>query len=238
MDLYYMVENIKIPTGFNKCNYNYKKLDYPYNLVLDIKDDKELFKNIPNDINESLNYILSTLLDKEKRYLLFRYKDKMTYSSIAKIEECSVDWVRHVVCRGLRNLRHPNKYAFIKYGICNYINNIKKEYYEAGFYNGLKINVNNYCNRVGIKDPKEIIHCYTPLNCSIYELELSSRSTNALLRSGIKTLKDLISLTESELYKIRFLGRNSLEEIINKLKSLNLTLKIEGVDAYNEIDGN
>ena len=63
------------------------------------------------------------------------------------------------------------------------------------------------------------------LEMSIEELEFSVRSYNCLKRAGINTVEDLIDRTEEDMMKVRNLGRKSLEEVLNKLVELNLTLK-------------
>jgi len=63
------------------------------------------------------------------------------------------------------------------------------------------------------------------LDMSIAELELSVRSTNCLKRANIMTVGDLTCKTLKELSKVRNLGSKSLEEIVQKIESLGLTLK-------------
>ena len=63
------------------------------------------------------------------------------------------------------------------------------------------------------------------LEMTIEELELSVRSFNCLKRAGIDTVEDLIERTEEDMMKVRNLGRKSLEEVIQKLNSLGLSLK-------------
>ena len=65
------------------------------------------------------------------------------------------------------------------------------------------------------------------LDMTIEELDLSVRSHNCLKRAGINTVEDLINRTEEDMMKVRNLGRKSLEEVINKLYALNLSLKKE-----------
>ncbi|MBO4847386.1 MAG: DNA-directed RNA polymerase subunit alpha [Lachnospiraceae bacterium] len=68
-------------------------------------------------------------------------------------------------------------------------------------------------------DKKDVI-----LDMSIDELELSVRSFNCLKRAGINTVKELTNKTPDEMMKVRNLGRKSLEEVLAKLKELNLQL--------------
>lgn len=60
------------------------------------------------------------------------------------------------------------------------------------------------------------------LDRSIEELELSVRSFNCLEAAGIKTIRDLVQKSESEMLKYRNFGRKSLSEIKNILKEMNL----------------
>ena len=62
------------------------------------------------------------------------------------------------------------------------------------------------------------------LSMTIEELDLSVRSFNCLKRANINTVGDLISKTEEEMIKVRNLGRKSLEEVINKLAMMGLSL--------------
>lgn len=60
------------------------------------------------------------------------------------------------------------------------------------------------------------------LEMPIEELELSVRSYNCLKRAGITTVQDLASKSEADMMKVRNLGKKSLDEVINKLHSLDL----------------
>ena len=60
------------------------------------------------------------------------------------------------------------------------------------------------------------------LEMSIEDLELSVRSFNCLKRAGIATVEDLVNKTETDMMKVRNLGKKSLDEVTNKLHSLEL----------------
>ena len=62
------------------------------------------------------------------------------------------------------------------------------------------------------------------LELTIEELDLSVRSFNCLKRANISTVEDLISKTEDDMMRVRNLGRKSLEEVINKLEMMGLSL--------------
>ena len=63
------------------------------------------------------------------------------------------------------------------------------------------------------------------LEMTVEELDLSVRSYNCLKRAGINTVEDLINRTEEDMMKVRNLGRKSLEEVVQKLNALGLSLK-------------
>ena len=65
------------------------------------------------------------------------------------------------------------------------------------------------------------------LEMTIEDLDMSVRSFNCLKRAGIDTVEDLINRTEEDMFKVRNLGKKSLEEVIQKLHSLGLDLKHE-----------
>ncbi len=67
------------------------------------------------------------------------------------------------------------------------------------------------------EDKKEKI-----LEKSIEELELSVRSFNCLKRAGISTVEDLAKKTQSDMMKVRNLGKKSLDEVVAKLHALGL----------------
>ena len=63
------------------------------------------------------------------------------------------------------------------------------------------------------------------LKSDIDELDLSVRAYNSLRRAGINTIGELLNKTKEDMFKVRNLGRKSIEEVITKLKELGLCLK-------------
>jgi len=57
--------------------------------------------------------------------------------------------------------------------------------------------------------------------------DLSVRAFNCLKRAGVNTVNDLINKSPEEMMKVRNLGRKSLEEVINKLAMMGLSLASE-----------
>ncbi len=65
------------------------------------------------------------------------------------------------------------------------------------------------------------------LEMSVEELELSVRSFNCLKRANINTVEELTKKTEEDMMKVRNLGRKSLEEVLEKLQQLGLSLNTQ-----------
>ena len=63
------------------------------------------------------------------------------------------------------------------------------------------------------------------LQTTIEDMDLSVRSYNCLKRANIHTIEDLTKKSEDDMLKVRNLGRKSLDEVIQKLESLGLSLK-------------
>ncbi|WP_066640434.1 DNA-directed RNA polymerase subunit alpha [Desulfolucanica intricata] len=63
------------------------------------------------------------------------------------------------------------------------------------------------------------------LEMTIEELDLSVRSYNCLKRAGINSVEELIQRNEEDMMKVRNLGKKSLEEVIQKLNELGLSLR-------------
>ena len=60
------------------------------------------------------------------------------------------------------------------------------------------------------------------LEMPIEDLELSVRSYNCLKRASISTVEDLISRSQTDMMKVRNLGKKSFDEVTEKLHSLGL----------------
>lgn len=63
------------------------------------------------------------------------------------------------------------------------------------------------------------------LETSIDDLDFSVRAYNCLKRANIHTLQDLVNKDESEIMKIRNLGKKSLKEVLDKIKEMGLDLR-------------
>lgn len=91
----------------------------------------------------------------------------------------------------------------------------------------LFIDLSDRAREAGIMVEKEETLKEKVLEMTIEEIDLSVRSFNCLKRAGINTIEDLTNRTEEDMMKVRNLGKKSLEEVIQKLEGLGLSLRTE-----------
>ena len=60
------------------------------------------------------------------------------------------------------------------------------------------------------------------LNTSIEDLNLTARTANALINNDIRTVQDLVTLTEQDLRELKGFGSKALDEVKDKLAELEL----------------
>lgn len=66
-----------------------------------------------------------------------------------------------------------------------------------------------------VDDPDELL---TPIE----DLNLTARTTNALVNNGIRNVHDLVNLTEQDLRELKGFGSKALDEVKDKIAELNL----------------
>lgn len=177
-------------------------LTYPDNLLYDLFDRDWEYPR-PADFDGSLEYVLHTLTERERRILGFRYKEGLTYEEIGKRECVTRERIRQINVRFLRKLRHPGRLGYLKYGVSGVISR-KTESARAAAIDSLQ--------KPDITD------------MTLEELELSVRSYNCLKRAGIDTLHEIAEMTFDELCHVRNLGKKSIDEICAALTKYGIKL--------------
>ena len=81
--------------------------------------------------------------------------------------------------------------------------------------------------RLNTKEIKLKAKILNYLETSIEDLDFSVRAYNCLKRAGIHTLQDLVNKSESDMMKIRNLGKKSLKEVLDKIRDMGLVLRDE-----------
>ncbi len=85
--------------------------------------------------------------------------------------------------------------------------------------------LNAIANVSGVLAEKKEDTITKTLETPIEEIEFSVRAYNCLKRANINTVQDLISKKETEVTKIRNLGKKSLKEVIDKVEEMGLSFR-------------
>ena len=89
----------------------------------------------------------------------------------------------------------------------------------------LFVDLSEIAQNMSIMSQKELSEKDRMLEAPIEDLEFSVRSYNCLKRAGLHTVGDIIEKTEHDMMKVRNLGKKSLDEVVNKIKTLGLEFK-------------
>lgn len=179
-------------------------LPYPDNLLYDIFGGEWEFPR-PGDFDGSLEYVLHTLTERERRVLDFRYKDGLTFEEIGKRECVTRERIRQIHAKSLRKLRHPDRLNYLKHGVSGVIARKTENAREAAL--------------ASLPKPDK------PEDIPLEELGLSVRSYNCLKRAGMNTLHDVAEMTFDELCNVRNLGKRSIDEICAALTKYGIRLR-------------
>ena len=85
--------------------------------------------------------------------------------------------------------------------------------------------VNAISDFSGLMQEKKVDTITKTLETPIEEVEFSVRAYNCLKRAGIHTLQDLVNKSETDMMKIRNLGKKSLKEVLDKIRDMGLVLR-------------
>ena len=89
----------------------------------------------------------------------------------------------------------------------------------------LFVDLIDYMGDVNILIDRNVDEPVKVMEMSIEDMDLSVRSYNCLKRANINTIEDLTRKSKDDMLKVRNLGLKSLEEVINKLESMGLSLR-------------
>lgn len=202
--------------------------EYPVNLIKALDFDLE---EVIDHFEERLQKLIDKgiLTDREEKVIFGIYKENKTLLETGKMFGVTRERVRQIQWKALRKLKYRRNYFEVgeyaykeelaKKDYLSYLEEKRKEW----DYESAKAYIEAYEQQLSEEQRKA-------LERDLEDLDLSTRSYNCLRRANIRTIKELISKTEDELFKIRNMGRKSAKEIIDKLDSLGL--KLTDTDYY------
>lgn len=215
------------------------ELTYPVNLLHAAGipcEDADVDEEMRKHLREALN----TLPDDEAKVLLFRFKEKKTLQEAGDDMGLSRERVRQLMKKAVRRLSRPEQRKAIVCGrtFLSELDREKKAASEAlASYVKAKADYTRKTAWIlektkqldaaveALSDGDDVYESI--LDTKIVDLGLSARATNCLTRSGIPTLRELVTKSDADLLRVRNLGRHSYEEIVAKLEELGLRIKPE-----------
>ena len=236
---------IKIPASSDKdFRLEDELLSWHERLYLDVFPDRN-YTNIPPNIEEVIDYLLSEdnqfLTEREIKVLLGLYRDGGNLQTVGKRYGVTRERIRQISEKGIRKLRNPKALRIFEYGIVSIeaMDRIRHQRMasaiaeaELNDYSRIEYDIKN-ADPQRLHELRNLIdERYNSLsngyrNVDIYDLELSIRATNVLKRNGINTLCDLSKLNKGQLFKMRNMGRKTMDEILEKLRDYGIELEDE-----------
>ena len=201
------------------------KEGYPQNLLLSIKitaaNEIVLPQEITPDIQAGIEYSLSTLDERERGVIRFRFVDRKKYDEIGKELEISSGRVRQIEMKAFRKLREPRRWNYILYGVEGNLKRRSTQEYQKGY--NLGYNTAYKAAEIQQSEPPSAPICTDDIReLPIEALHLSSRSYSCLVRTGYNTVGDILNIDELDICRIRNFGRISSDEVARKLKEIGI----------------
>lgn len=180
----------------------YKNLPWPRNLWSTVFRREIPEEEIPRDWECVLNQVLNSQKNEKRAEIIYQYfREKKTLKEIGKVYGTGQETIRQLAEKALREIRHPSRKTFMTDG-----------------YDGK--------TAPSVKQDEIILLKPNDENL-IDSLSLSVRSWNCLKRAGINTIDHLTEFTETDLSKLRNMGKRSILEIKECLAARGLSLKEE-----------
>lgn len=208
------------------------EVPYPYNLVDAIcKEHVDAVFTI--DQCNGLEEVLKTLTEREQDVLDKRYRNYMSLGAVGKEYGLTLERIRQIEAKALRKLRHPSRMKFIRLGLTGLERYSELRMLEEEIEEKRKIcvqlddEIKELKRRV--ESVKECVNDCFELQeqeeelsydkIGIEELDFSVRTYCCLRRSDVDTVGKLIKLAadQDKLFRIRNLGRKSVQEIYDRL---------------------
>lgn len=192
---------------------------YPRNLLLAVKGrtDLRLPVKITRDIDNGIQYAISTLERGEQALLRLRYRDGVPQAAAGDMLGVSREQVGQMETRALKKLRIPSRWNYLQYGIAGCLKKTEADEYRKGFLMGYQEGydrgVEDVRNGVGERRAADEV-----LDLPIETLQLSVHPYNCLNRMGYRRIRDVVGLEENSIYVIRSLGEKSAREIAQALQ--------------------
>lgn len=159
----------------------------------------------PLDLDETIDYAISTLDKRCRDLILCRYEKNMTLEQCGKSNGVSKERARQIINKALCTLQYSDDFGIDYFINGKYVSDAKAK----------------EIMRSKAKSLRDAITSYRDVPISY--LKLSTRANNVIRRAGLNSVGQVFEYTQMDpgrLYVRRNCGVKTIEEIINRLKSL------------------
>lgn len=178
-----------------------QKRPYPEALFSDVFQDNSF--EIPEGFEEAIQYCLLTLNPREANVLTLFYKNGLTLREIGEIYDAYSYTIGKIKNNALKKLRESECCDILKYG--------EKRFQE--------MQEEEKKTRLSSAISSSLVDINTLL---LSDLGLSAKVINTLNFFGIKSVADFMEKKPKEFIRMRGIGTKYIQEIITKLKILNI----------------
>ena len=206
---------------------------YPYNLIplingeddeSDIRaweEDNKVYYS-PRLIEEVMTQHLT---ERENKVLQMRYEWGMTLEEVGSELGATRERIRQIEAKAIRKMRTRKRDIMCAPAI-DYRKELSDNEVLRNQVNYLQSELDKIRN-ITPEQREEADKKRSVMETSIDELDLSVRSYNCCKRAGINTLGDLCGKTNTEMQRVRNMGKKSLQEIEKKMAEYGLRVKPE-----------
>lgn len=203
---------------------------YPYNLAYalfkgDYCNEADIEEKAYTLTAYGIERGLATLTTREREVLDFRFRQRKTLEKIGRHYGFTREYIRQIEAKALRKLKHPKCLAVMKaysyQDIIGYVEENNKLHSE-----NTQLHLDLLLLRKSFNAPvKGQVSVRVAREIPVDKVDFSVRVQNCFSQADIKTLGEIADLSEVDLFRIRHLGRKSVNEIIGVLTSYGLQLK-------------
>ena len=195
------------------------KKEYPYNLALDIiwpeELEKQFIENVPEDINETVDFLLNWLDSRRKIVLVDYYKNHKTLAEIGQKLGVSTTRAGSLKFNAISDIRRKQGIKYLLIGKKNVDENNKAMEIRRSEENKqefLKVAEAERAYLETLSISYEIKKKFSGM--PVEELGLEKRTMAVLRRNGLNTVVDLLKFNnESNCSKIFGLGEKGFKEL-------------------------
>lgn len=172
---------------------------------------------LTNDIKAGIKYVFSMLTDQEYFVLHLLYIDNLSEAKICDLLNVSSTHLAKIKSESKRKVLA--KWGYIQYGIEGWLKKREKDIYNKGYLHG---------HKAGYIQGKEDIENDSPpfflsneqLSLPIESLSLSKHAWLCLMRYNYKRIGDIAPLNDSQILRMRGLGKATASEIAHALNRI------------------